>query len=256
MTERKSTPPEAALVAIDIAKARNEVLIDPGHGRRRRMTVLNTRAEHDRFIVTLHALARPIVVGLEPTGNYHRVLAHRLIVAGFEVRLISGMALARTREALYNGWDKNDPKDAQVILHMLRIGATMAYQDPLAAGSTTFRSCRRPMRSSPRPRPSSGIGFSPIICRSIFPRSSASPGTRAATGSWRFSSAFPRRPASLCWRRTPSSLRPGTWRVGRCQRPACSVISMRPHAPQPLFRCRWMLRRSPCSAWSWHRPAA
>ena len=100
MTRRKSTPPEAALVAIDIAKHRNEVLIDPGHGHRRRMTVLNTRADHDRFIVTLHALARPVIVGIEPTGNYHRVLAHRLIVAGFEVQLISSMALARTREAL------------------------------------------------------------------------------------------------------------------------------------------------------------
>src|ERR1043165_108757 len=44
------------------------------------------------------------------------------------------MALARTREALHNGWDKNDPKDAQVILHMLGIGATMVYQDPLVAG--------------------------------------------------------------------------------------------------------------------------
>jgi transposase len=31
------------------------------------------------------------------------------------------------------GWDKNDPKDAQVILHMLRIGATQVYVDPLAA---------------------------------------------------------------------------------------------------------------------------
>lgn len=49
-------------------------------------------------------------------------------------RLISSVALARTREALHNGWDKNDPKDAQVILHMLRIGATQAYVDPLAAG--------------------------------------------------------------------------------------------------------------------------
>ena len=84
--------------------------------------------------MTLHALARPVIVGIERTGNYHRVLAHRLIVAGFEVQLISSAALARTREALHNGWDKNDPKDAQVILHMLRIGATMAYQDPLAAG--------------------------------------------------------------------------------------------------------------------------
>ena len=44
------------------------------------------------------------------------------------------MALARTREALHNGWDKNDPRDAQVILHMLRIGATQRYHDPLMAG--------------------------------------------------------------------------------------------------------------------------
>ena len=43
-----------------------------------------------------------------------RRLAWRLLEAGFEVRLISSVALARTREALHNSWDKNDPKDAQV----------------------------------------------------------------------------------------------------------------------------------------------
>ena len=135
MTSHKSTPPEAALVAVDVAKHRNEVLIEQVRGgRRRRMTVLNSRADHDNLIASLLALKRPIVVGIEPTGNYHRVLAHRLIAAGFSVRLISSMALARTREALHNGWDKNDPKDAQVILHMLGIGATMTYQDPLVAG--------------------------------------------------------------------------------------------------------------------------
>ena len=55
------------------------------------------------------------------TGNYHRPIAWRLIQAGFDVRLVSSMAAARTREALHNSWDKNDPKDAQVILHMLGI---------------------------------------------------------------------------------------------------------------------------------------
>jgi transposase len=135
MTRPKSTPPEAALVAIDVAKNRNEVLIEAVRGgHRRRMTILNTRADHDKLVTSLQAMQKPIVVGLEPTGNYHRVLAHRLIEAGFGVRLISSMALARTREALHNGWDKNDPKDAQVILHMLGIGATMVYQDPLTAG--------------------------------------------------------------------------------------------------------------------------
>src|SRR5580704_13070281 len=80
--------------------------------RRRRLSVLNNRAEHDRLVATLCDLGKPVIVGFEPTGNYHRVLAHRLISAGFETRLISSMALARTREALHNGWDKNDPKDA------------------------------------------------------------------------------------------------------------------------------------------------
>ena len=50
------------------------------------------------------------------------------------MRLISSVALARTREALHNSWDKNDPKDAQVMLHMIRIGAAQVFHDPLAAG--------------------------------------------------------------------------------------------------------------------------
>ena len=98
MTTQQFTPPPAALVAIDIAKNRHEILIEPGPGmRRRRLSVLNNRAEHDRLVATLRDLGKPVMVGFEPTGNYHRVLAHRLIAAGFEVRLISSMALARTR---------------------------------------------------------------------------------------------------------------------------------------------------------------
>jgi transposase len=108
------------------------VLIEiPGKTRRIRMTVLNCRAEHDRFIERLAGFDRPVIIGFEATGNYHRPLAYRLIEAGFTPRLISSLALARTREALHNGWDKNDPKDAQVILHMLSIGATQVYCDPL-----------------------------------------------------------------------------------------------------------------------------
>lgn len=135
MTKRSSTPAGAVLVAIDMAKNRQEVLIErPEGGRRRRMTVLATKADYDGLAEQLAAIGRPVVVGFEATGNYHRTLAYRLLTAGCELRLISSVALARTREALHNGWDKNDPKDAQVILHMLRIGATQRYVDPLAAG--------------------------------------------------------------------------------------------------------------------------
>jgi transposase len=135
MTNRQPIPTDALLVAIDIAKVRNEVLIEaPNHKRRRRLSILNTRAEHDRSIETLRAYGKPVICAFEATGNYHRPIAWRLIEAGFDVRLVSSMALARTREALHNGWDKNDPRDAQVILHMLRIGATQRYHDPLRAG--------------------------------------------------------------------------------------------------------------------------
>ena len=135
MTLREPTPPDAALVAIDISKLRNDVLIElPGKARRRRMVVSNTKVEHDRFIELLSAIGKPVIAGFEPTGNYHRPLAFRLLNAGFTLRLVSSVALARTREALHNGWDKNDPKDAQVILHMLRIGATQTYLDPICAG--------------------------------------------------------------------------------------------------------------------------
>lgn len=135
MTVANSIPTDAVLVAIDIAKVRNEVLIEVlDDKRRRRLQVLNNRAEHDRLIEVLLAYGRPVVCGFEATGNYHRPIAWRLAEAGFEVPLISSLALARTRETLHNSWEKNDPKDTQVMVHLLKIQATQRYHDPLRAG--------------------------------------------------------------------------------------------------------------------------
>ena len=48
---------------------------------------------------------------------------------------INSVAQARYREAMFNSWDKNDPKDAAVILEMLRRGAVQRYVDPMLAGT-------------------------------------------------------------------------------------------------------------------------
>jgi transposase len=96
-------------------------------------------------------------IGFEATGNYHRPLAHHLGEAGFELKLISSVGLARTREALHNSWDKNDPKDAQVILHMLEIGAVQFFMTHWSSGPPTFRSYRRRMRVLSQTLPSVGI---------------------------------------------------------------------------------------------------
>lgn len=125
------------LVGIDISKHRHEVLLAvPGKTRRRSMTVLNTADDDQRLIEILRSFESPVTIGFEATGNRHRALMYALGATGFELKLVSSVALARTRGALHNSWDKNDPKDAQVILPMLEIGAVqVVFHDPLVAGT-------------------------------------------------------------------------------------------------------------------------
>lgn len=135
MTRISITPEQPVLVAIDVAKYRNEVLIaEPGRKRRRRLTIRNINEDYERLIQTLAAYHRSVQIGFEPTGDYHRPLAFALHEAGFELKLISSLSLARTREAMHNSWDKNDPKDAQVMLHMMQTSLTQTWHDPLVHG--------------------------------------------------------------------------------------------------------------------------
>lgn len=105
-------------------------------------------------------------IGFEASSNDHRALAHHLGQTGFELKLVSSVGLARTREALHNRWDKNDPKDAQVILHMLEIGGVQFFHDPLLNGTADIRSCQRPMRSSRDRRLRCGIPLPGCCVRS------------------------------------------------------------------------------------------
>jgi transposase len=140
MTDIIIAQSEPVLVAIDISKDRHEVLIAvPGKKRRRRLTVLNELDDFQRLVATVTEYGRPVRVAFEATGNYHRALAYHLGCAGFDVKLVSSVALARTREALNNSWDKNDPKDAQVILHMMEIGNEQFYHDPLLSGTNDLQ---------------------------------------------------------------------------------------------------------------------
>ena len=134
MTQDKDIRKPGTLVAIDIALHRNEVLIQRPGRKRYRMSITNDRADHDRLINHLKRIGGAVEVAFEATGNYHRTLAVRILTAGFNAHLVSSVALARMREALHNGWDKNDPKDAQVMLHMLAQGQVQRYYDPLAEG--------------------------------------------------------------------------------------------------------------------------
>jgi transposase len=134
MTSESSTTSPAARVAIDIAKFTHQVLLELPSGRRRALRVANTKPEIERFVAMLQALKCRCQIAFEPTGDYHRPLAYVLAQAGFQLSLVSSLAVARTRDAMFNSWDKNDPKDAQVILHLLKNGTTQRYLDPLMTG--------------------------------------------------------------------------------------------------------------------------
>lgn len=134
MTAQGKCSGEVARVAIDVAKAWNAVLMETAAGKRQRFRVANNRSDHDRLVQLLRDQNVRCQIALEPTGNYHRPLAHRLLCEGFEVYLVSSVAAARFREAMFNSWDKNDPKDAAVILELLQQGKVQHYHDPTVEG--------------------------------------------------------------------------------------------------------------------------
>ncbi|WP_150120835.1 IS110 family transposase, partial [Sulfitobacter sp. HI0040] len=91
------TTASTLLVAIDISKHRHEVLIGvPGKKRRRRLTITNTLDDFRRLAAILMDYGLPVRIGFEATGNYHRPLAHHLGQAGFDLKLVSSVGLART----------------------------------------------------------------------------------------------------------------------------------------------------------------
>ena len=94
MTDAVNVTSPRNLVAIDIARYWNYVLVEKVGGQQQRFMMANTAVEFNRLIALLQNLSAPIRVGLETTGDYHRALAHRLLSAGFDVVEISSVAQA------------------------------------------------------------------------------------------------------------------------------------------------------------------
>jgi Transposase len=131
MAEDTTLTSQTWLVAIDIGKSFHAVLVEGADGRRQQFRMANSVDDYDRLVAFLRGLPGTVRIALEPTGDFHRTLAHRLLREGFPVVSVSSVAGARYREAMYNSWDKNDPKDATVILHLLNGTApTGIWRDP------------------------------------------------------------------------------------------------------------------------------
>ena len=209
MIDQNHSTAASNLVAIDIAKDWNVALVQDTSGRRHRFKFANRDADHDRFVQFLHSLSGPVKIGLEPTGDYHRPIAHRLLREGFEVVSISSLALARFREARFGTRDKNDPKDAQVIIAMMQQGLVQVYWDPLISGAHDWQELSNTYFHITLVRTRPNIVYCCIICRSIF-RSSLATDTRPGRpGSFTSCSASRSRPQGRQASQTRGDLRAG-----------------------------------------------
>jgi len=71
-----------------------------------------------------------IVLGLEPTGNYHKALGQWLINRGYQLVLVTGRAVKENRETLDGRWDKNDTKDSANVADLVSQGKCQFYENP------------------------------------------------------------------------------------------------------------------------------
>jgi transposase len=94
------------------------------------MKIANTLEDYNRLMKTI-GKDNKIIVGFEPTADYHRNLAYWLAKQKVECRLVSSLASARARDMMFNSWDKNDRKDASVIMYLLRNEMSKPFYDPL-----------------------------------------------------------------------------------------------------------------------------
>lgn len=73
MTVSHSTATARILVAVDVAKAKHDVLVELPGGARKKMIVRNCRDEFQQLTAYLKSLSGVCEIALEPTADYHPI---------------------------------------------------------------------------------------------------------------------------------------------------------------------------------------
>lgn len=87
-----------------------------------------------------------ILIGVEPTGNYHKALCEYLKQKGYVVVYVSTVVAKNNRRTLSNGrWSKNDPRDAYNIVDLMAQGKMLFYrsEDPDTIDTRNYLLIRR-----------------------------------------------------------------------------------------------------------------
>lgn len=96
--------------------------------------ILHTREGFEVFLKMTEDLkdkhsCSEVVFGLEPTGNYHKVLCEYLQNREYVVVYVSGVAAKNNRATIHGGrWGKNDPRDAYNVVDLMAQGKILFYR--------------------------------------------------------------------------------------------------------------------------------
>ena len=131
MTEQQNNTTQTIFMAIDIAKLKHDVLIKWPCGKQKLIRIKNTLSGFEYLLAEVNADKHKIIAAIEPTADYHRLIAYWLANHEIQIHLASSLASARAREMLFSTWDKHDRKDTHVIMYLLQNGLTKPFHDPL-----------------------------------------------------------------------------------------------------------------------------
>ena len=125
------------IVGIDVAKDRHHAFFGMPNGRTllRRLVFDNNRDGFERLNARADQICRQqglsqVVYAVEPTGNYHKALAHWLQSHDQFLVLVSNKAIAENRQTLDGRWDKNDTKDSANVADLVCQGKCQFFENP------------------------------------------------------------------------------------------------------------------------------
>ena len=123
------------IVGIDVAKDDHKAFFGTANGKTllKRLIFKNDIEGFEKLLARVkemqvkHSL-NELILGVEPTGNYHKPLGDFLIKCGHMVVLVSGVSVKRNRELLDGRWDKHDTKDSANVADLISQGKCLYYE--------------------------------------------------------------------------------------------------------------------------------
>jgi transposase len=126
------------IVGIDAAKEKHRAFFGTAQGKTlMKSLIFDNTVEgfekldaHMERIKVQYSLPK-VVLGIEPTADYHKPLAEHLVKCGRMVVLVGGTAVKNNRQLLNGRWDKNDDKDSANVADLISQGKCLFYEYPL-----------------------------------------------------------------------------------------------------------------------------